>query len=63
MGVGLVVDFIRNMLSIPFCPYHFVLEPCIGIYAFYGTYRIYAEICEGIDKYIYSLYMYYNEDI
>ena len=25
MGAGLIDDFIRNILSAPFCPYHFVL--------------------------------------
>ena len=24
MGAGLIDDFIRNILSTPFCPYHFV---------------------------------------
>src|SRR6218665_1205446 len=24
MGAGLIDDFIRNILSVPFCPYHFV---------------------------------------
>ena len=24
MGTGLIDDFIRNILSVPFCPYHFV---------------------------------------
>src|SRR6218665_117548 len=24
MGVGLIDDYIRNILAIPFCPYHFV---------------------------------------
>jgi len=27
MGAGLIDDFICNILAIPFCPYHFVLEP------------------------------------
>ena len=27
MGAGLIDDFIHNILSIPFCPYHFVRIP------------------------------------
>jgi len=45
MRAGLIDDFIRNILSVPFCPYHFVryhfvLEPLEGVNCNYSPLRI-----------------------
>ena len=41
MGVGLIYDFIHDILSVPFCPYHFVhtilSDTILSVYHFVHT--------------------------
>jgi len=48
MGAGLIYDFIRNILAIPFCPYHFVhtilSNTILSVYHFVHT-ILYVPFC------------------